>query len=223
MLVVMAGLPGTGKSALARAAAGRVGGAVLDKDPIRAALFAPADVAYSAQQDDFVMELMLETARWHWQQAPSRIVFLDGRTFSRAYQRERAVAAAERWLMVECRCRPETALARIEADRTHPAANRTAVLYHQVAAHFEPIAEPKLVIDTDLPFETCVNLWCEEYYNSFWQGGPIGPAVYQRYGSDSIDYYWGLDKPISQVDRADNWAGRFRRRQLVLHRLEQPG
>lgn len=63
-----------------------------------------------------------------------------------------------------------------------------------------------------LPFETCINLWCEEYYNGYNQGGPIGPAVYQRYGSDSIDYYWGLDKPISQVDRADNWAGRFRRR-----------
>ena len=40
MIVIMAGLPGTGKSTLARALAQRLAGAVLDKDEIRAALFA---------------------------------------------------------------------------------------------------------------------------------------------------------------------------------------
>ncbi len=66
--------------------------------------------------------------------------------------------------------------------------------------------------DDYLPFETCINLWCEEYYNDFNPGGPIGPAVYQRYGSDTINYYWGLSKPVDQVNRQDFWAARFRRR-----------
>ena len=44
MIVIMAGLPGTGKSTLAQALAQRLPGAVLDKDAIRAALFEPAHV-----------------------------------------------------------------------------------------------------------------------------------------------------------------------------------
>ena len=163
MLVILAGLPGTGKSTLARAAAARVGAAVIDKDPIRAALFAPEEVEYTADQDDFVMELMLETARYLLSKQPGRIVFIDGRTFSRAYQRRRAIDFAktigESWRIVECVCSQETAQARLARDRDagqHPAANRSFDLYEQVRAHFEPIAEPALVLDTDSPLEDCL-------------------------------------------------------------------
>lgn len=152
----MAGLPGTGKSTLARAAAARVDGAVLDKDQVRAALFAPADIEYSAAQDDFIMDLMLDTARWLWRQRPDRVIFLDGRTFSQAYQRRRAIAAAPpgRWRMIECVCSPGTALDRLARDRgTHPAANRDAALYERVRASFEPITERRLVLDTEQPLE----------------------------------------------------------------------
>jgi predicted kinase len=38
-LVIMAGLPGTGKSTISRVLAAEVGGLVLDKDNVRAALF----------------------------------------------------------------------------------------------------------------------------------------------------------------------------------------
>src|SRR5947209_2269421 len=46
MLIAMAGLPGTGKSTLARQMARALSGVVLDKDVIRAALFPPALVEY---------------------------------------------------------------------------------------------------------------------------------------------------------------------------------
>jgi len=58
----MAGLPGTGKTTLARVLASRLSGAVLSKDEIRHALFAQEDVEYSAAQDDFCLKIMLETA-----------------------------------------------------------------------------------------------------------------------------------------------------------------
>ena len=163
MLVIMAGLPATGKSRLARALAEATGGAVLDKDLIRAALFAPADVEYSAAQDDFIMDLMLQTARYLIEKDNARIVFLDGRTFSRAYQRNRAFEFAKAlptpWRVIECVCSEASARERLRLaalDRAHPAANRTIELWETVRNAFEGIADEKTVIGTDRPFGECV-------------------------------------------------------------------
>src|SRR5579864_7257642 len=94
MIVLMAGLPGTGKSTLARALASRVDGIVLSKDEIRHAIFSPTEVEYSTVQDDFIMEIMLEAAAWILKKDHKRSVFLDGRTFSRRYQIDRVIGAA---------------------------------------------------------------------------------------------------------------------------------
>lgn len=163
MIVLMAGLPGTGKSTLARALASRLKGTVLSKDKIRHAIFSPAEVDYSTAQDDFVMQIMLEAAAWILQKDPKRTVFLDGRTFSRRYQIDRVIAAAEDlkqpWRILECVCAEETARTRIEGQAAlgeHPAANRNFDLHLEVKAHFEEIVLPKTVIDTDQLLEESV-------------------------------------------------------------------
>jgi len=162
MIVLMAGLPGTGKSTLARELARRTQGALLSKDEIRAALFAPEDIEYSVKQDDFVMEVMLEAARFLLQTTPTRKIFLDGRTFSRSYQIDRVLALARElaqpWTIIECTCSDETARRRLdlEPDSSHPAHNRTFALYLEMKARCEPIAYPKTMICTDQPLEQCV-------------------------------------------------------------------
>ena len=160
MMVIVAGLPATGKSTLARALAASLDAVVLDKDAIRAALFPEACIEYSAEQDDFCQNVMLDTAAYLLRRRPSLIVFLDGRTFSRAYQRENAQAAAARLgvpaAVVECVCAEQTALARLERDLaagTHPARNRTPELYRRLRDTFEPIPDPKLVVDTGRPLD----------------------------------------------------------------------
>jgi len=162
MIVLMAGLPGTGKSALAVALAERLSGTVLSKDAIRHALFAPWDVEYSTEQDDLVMQIMLQAAERILQEHPERYVFLDGRTFSRRYQVERVIATAQHWgqpfKIMECMCSDETARARLESQAAtgeHPAGNRSFTLYLEIKQRFEPITQPKIVIDTDEPLDRC--------------------------------------------------------------------
>lgn len=159
MIVMMAGLPGTGKSTLARALSERVNGAVLDKDEIRQALFAPGDIEFSTSQDDFCMEVMLATAGYLLRKDPSRIVFLDGRPFSRRYQLERVMEYASRlaqpWRILECVCSEETARRRIE-EQEHPAANRDFALYLRVKGRFEEIEFAKTVVDMERPLEKSV-------------------------------------------------------------------
>lgn len=163
MIVLLAGLPGTGKSTLAHALAERLRGAILSKDSIRHALFAPLDVEYSTAQDDFVLQIMLETATWIVRKDPARIVLLDGRTFSRRYQIDRVLNAAQElhqpWRILECVCSDETARSRLETQSVagdHPAGNRNFDLYLEIKARFEPITLPKTVIDTDRPLEDCL-------------------------------------------------------------------
>ena len=161
MMVAMAGLPGTGKSTLARALARSAGGVVLDKDVIRSVLFAPEHVEYSNEQDDFCQSLMLETAEYLIQRHPGLRIFLDGRTFSRRYQLDNVIAAAERlhtpWRIIVCTCSDETARRRLaDSAGVHPARNRSYELYLRLQPQFEQVPEPKLVIDTDTPLEQCV-------------------------------------------------------------------
>jgi len=160
MLILMAGLPGSGKSTLSRALAAKLDGTVLDKDEVRAALFPPADIEYSTEQDDFCMGIMLKVAGYIFRKEPSRRIFLDGRTFSSRYQLDRATGFAEAisqpWRILECVCSEETARQRLAGDSAHLAANRDFDLYLRVKAQFEEIALAKTVVDTDQPIEASV-------------------------------------------------------------------
>jgi predicted kinase len=162
MIVLMAGLPGTGKTTLARELVQRTRGALVSKDAIRAVLFSPEDIEYSVKQDDFVMEVMLEATRYLLQGTPARKIFLDGRTFSRRYQIDRVLGfareLAQPWMILECSCSDESARRRLdlEPDPTHPAHNRTFALYLNVKDRFESIDYAKASINTDQPIEQCI-------------------------------------------------------------------
>ena len=173
MLIAMAGLPGTGKSTLARRLAQELPAVLLDKDAVRAALFPPSEIEYSTLQDDLCVDIMLQVAGYLLAKNPLKHVILDGRTFSRRYQVETVRAFAQNQgvacTFIECICSDETVRQRLErdvAEGLHPAANRDYEMYLSVKARAEPILGPKLVIDTDQDLVSAVQRCLETVQRS---------------------------------------------------------
>lgn len=160
-VVVLVGLPGAGKSTLAAALAERIEGArVLDKDQVRASLFAPCD--YTAAERDVSFAAMLDAARYHL--GRGRVVIFDGLTFSRRQQVEAAerlaVECSSFVAIVVCDVSVEVAIARCEHDRYdrtspgrlgHLATNRDADLVRRVAAEMEEPPGAYLTVRSDEP------------------------------------------------------------------------
>jgi len=154
MLVVMAGLPASGKSTIAVQLSARLGAVLLSKDKVRATLFPSELIEYSSSQDDFCIEIILQAAGYILERNPSSIIIIDGRTFSKRSQIQRIEAAAEHFRtklkIIECVCTDETAQRRIAQDKgIHLAANRNFDLYLRLKADSDPIELPKLILNTD--------------------------------------------------------------------------
>lgn len=159
MVIVLAGLPGTGKSTLARRLATELGGVVLDKDAVRAALFPPPAIDYSQEQDDLCMAAIYSATAYVLRAGLP--VILDGRTYSKRYQVRDLMSAAASWgetpRFVECICDDAVARQRLEqaqADGGHLAGNRSFALYRQLKATADELQGPKLVLDTGQLTET---------------------------------------------------------------------
>jgi predicted kinase len=176
--VILAGLPGTGKTVLSEALADRLGGIVLSKDKVRAALFPPGAINYSAAQNDFCMSVILLAAQRIAAEHMVPFIFLDGRTFSRIRHLEEVVRAAAEadadYRILLLSCPDELALERIRQSRgEHLAGNRDADLYWKLKARFEPITLPKLEVDTSRSLEECVQQ-CVAYLDGPHHGGAEG-------------------------------------------------
>ncbi len=169
MLIVLSGLPASGKSELARSLAAALPATILDKDRVRAALFTPEQIEYSRRQDDFCMLVIYQTAAYLLRANPNRHVIIDGRPFAHAYQVNDLKNFFDReaipFCLVECTCPEETARERLErdvAEGRHVARNRNFGLYQALRAGWDPITLPHLVVDTVQSMGECLRQ-CQEY------------------------------------------------------------
>ena len=178
LLILTAGLMGTGKSVLARNLALRLGAEVIRTDVLRKAFFAHSTTERHAEDfgsgiysDEFsrrtyAKALELATEKLH----QGRSVIIDA-SYKRRDERLRAAEVAKRWnaglFVVECVAPEEVVKERLDARqaaRTDPSDGRWE-LYIAQKADFERVteipAEMHLVVDTARPPEECLEeaLW----------------------------------------------------------------
>jgi predicted kinase len=149
LLVVMCGLPGSGKSTIARALAERLGAARWDKDELRDLLFPPALVNHGREINDACMELLYAALPSAFARVP--VVVLDGRPYAIRAQRERvrraALDAGADILFLLCMA-PGPVLRQRVATDAHVAPDRDAALLDRLAAEWEPFDDDAVIIDT---------------------------------------------------------------------------
>lgn len=158
-LVVFAGLPGTGKSSLARAAARELRAVYLDKDTIKDCVIAVAREMKIEQGLDLAgpasYELLVVLARDNL--SLSRSVVLDSPAGYRQFREkvsELAKARRANLKLIECVCTDELLLRqRVEEGGRElpPYRARDWADYQSNRARFEGLTERRLVVDTAEP------------------------------------------------------------------------
>jgi len=156
-VVVMAGLPASGKSTLSRLLSAELHGVVLDKDVIRAGLFPEPWIEYSQEQDDFCLDILLQAATYLIKKdTRPAFLFIDGRPFAFQYQIENVVKWATNLgcgiKIIHTMCSDDNARRRLTDP--HPARNRNYDSYLKLKADFEEISYPKLAVNTDGPLNS---------------------------------------------------------------------
>jgi aminoglycoside phosphotransferase family enzyme/predicted kinase len=177
-LILVGGLPGSGKSTIARALAERIGADCLSSDVLRKELAGaepgarlPAAVGagiYSAAMSALTYrELQAQAER---QLHAGRSVVLDA-TFGRVAARRPAAALARTvgavFVAAECRCSPRLARERL-ASRAHPGyagpSDAGWEVYRSMRRTFEPFGPDAVPVDTSRPLEECLAKIAERAY-----------------------------------------------------------
>jgi predicted kinase len=151
-IIVVCGLPGVGKSTVARAIADAVDGEVLRTDVIRQQIV--ENPVYTAEEKRRVYEELFERARKHL--TDGRSVVLDGTYRRRTYRdraRELAADLDTGFELVAVQC-DEPVVERRIAEREDDASEADIEVYHQYRDSFEPFVGDHLTIDNSGDLET---------------------------------------------------------------------
>ena len=143
MLVIICGLPGTGKSFVAEIAAKKLDAALLRTDAIRKTLFPRP--AYTEEEKTKVYEEMFRLAK---EKLAKGNVVLDA-VFPRESLRKQALSLSKDAIIIRTACSENTAKKRLSGKR--PLSDADYNVYLKIKEEFEPIKEKHITVNTDLP------------------------------------------------------------------------
>lgn len=154
MIILFCGLPGVGKSTLARSVACRTGASILSSDKIRKELIRYP--TYSRTEGRLVYDVLMLLTKYLT--AAGIDCILDA-----TFNRERSRMEVENKLgsnnvqlyVIECNCPEEIVLERLR-NRKNDFSDADYSVYSKMKGIYEPVQGKHLDIDTSLPYE--VNL-----------------------------------------------------------------
>ena len=146
MIIIICGLPGVGKTTLAKALAPLVNAAVLSTDKIRKELFPKP--SYHQKERQLVYEVMILIARYLHK---SEINCILDATFnlenSRQEIKEKLQLSSKEFLIVECHCPEFLVKSRLE-ERKDEYSDADITIYNKMKKIYEPVLKNHLEIDT---------------------------------------------------------------------------
>lgn len=150
MLVLVCGLPATGKSNLARSLTRKMKAQILNTDIVRKELFEKP--AYSDEEKELVYDVTFLIARYLL--TNRRNVIIDGTFYKKRLRdrmREIARDVGTRFKIVECICPEDVIRKRMvrRAERKVTLSDADLEVYEKIKAEFEPIEEDHIVVHTD--------------------------------------------------------------------------
>jgi len=162
-LILVCGLPGAGKSTVAKQIAEETKALMFNTDAVRKKLF--EEPAYTQKEKDMVYKLLFEMADKFLKM--SRNVVLDG-TFYREDLRKGARKIAEknksRFMIVEVVCSEKTTRSRLgERAKTRCASDADFRVYRKIRERFEPIRQKHFIVDSGKDVRKQIAGFLKEY------------------------------------------------------------
>jgi predicted kinase len=146
LIVVICGLPGVGKSTLAKDLAPLLNAVILSSDKIRKELF--PNPIYSKREVKIIYDVMILLAKYLYGAGINCIIDATfNKEKSRTQLKNKLMLSEEELFMVECICPEDTIVSRLKT-RKNDYSDADLRIYKRMKKTYEPILEDHLVIDT---------------------------------------------------------------------------
>ncbi|MEE9594323.1 MAG: AAA family ATPase [Candidatus Hydrothermarchaeales archaeon] len=176
MLVLITGLPGTGKSTVANHLARRINARILRTDEVRKRLFAKPK--YTEEEKEIVYKGLFLIAE-NLLRVKSNVV-LDGTFYKRSLRKQiyrTATSTRSKLIIVECMASEEAIERRLRRRKKRKRGGLSDAdeeVYHKIKKEYESIESEHIVLDTSRPLNETLNELYSSISLSMWSSTKLG-------------------------------------------------